>query len=140
METQEAQHSNSLRSVRNVDRNVRDLQTQLGRRDKAVEQLQDDVSRGRDKVEKLLQQIDELQAEDATSQLQARRAERDLREEREKGLRLERELEGWKQLRMERGPRGASSGGSGDWINASTNLKVEEEGLQRTYSDSKGFL
>lgn len=35
--------------------------------------------------------------------MQARRAERELREEREKALRLERELEGWKALRVERG-------------------------------------
>lgn len=56
--------------------------------------------------------MDELQAEEARSQLAARRAERDLREEREKALRLERELEGWKGLRME---RGSKLGGSSGW-------------------------
>ena len=87
--------------MRNVDRTIKDLQSQLSRRDNIVQQLQDDVTKGRDKVERLLSQIDDLQAEDTKSQLQARRAERDLREEREKGLRLERELEGWKGLRVD---------------------------------------
>ena len=145
LESQEAQQAASLRSVRNVDRTVRDLQTQIARRDKSVEQLQDDVSKGRDKIERLLQQIDELQGEDAKAQLQARRAERDLREEREKGLRLERELEGWKGLRVERGPRGS---GTSEWGRGSLRGSMghvpqesdEDEGLQRTMSDSKGFL
>ena len=79
---------------------MRDLQSQLARRDKIASQLADDVAKGREKIERLLQTVDELQAEEAKSQLGARRAERDLREEREKGLRLERELEGWKGLRM----------------------------------------
>ena len=46
--------------------------------------------------------IDELQSSDSAAQLQAKRAERELREEKEKSLRLERELEGWKGLRVER--------------------------------------
>lgn len=145
LETQESEHATSLRSVRNVDRTVRDLQAQITRRDKNVQQLQDDVSKGRDKAERLLQQIEELQGEDAKSQLQARRAERDLREEKEKALRLERELEGWKELRMERGPRGGI--GMTDWstnVGGHGNLAPRDsegvEGLQRSMSDSKGFL
>lgn len=101
--------------------------------------MTEDVAKGRDKVERLLQSIDELQAEEAKSQLAARRAERDLREEREKGLRLERELEGWKGLRMERGKPGSSEwGGSirGHGARSSGNA----EGLNRMLSDSKGFL
>ncbi|KAK4697935.1 hypothetical protein P7C71_g223, partial [Lecanoromycetidae sp. Uapishka_2] len=139
LETQESAHATSLRSVRNVDRTVRDLQSQLARRDKIASQLTDDVAKGRDKVERLLQSIDELQAEEAKSQLAAKRAERDLREEREKGLRLERELEGWKGLRMERSKPGSSEwGGSvrGHGARGSSNA----EGLNRMLSDSKGFL
>ncbi|KAL8642954.1 MAG: hypothetical protein Q9228_000398, partial [Teloschistes exilis] len=94
LEDQEKSHSASLRSVRNVDRTVRDLEAQIARRDKTTQQLNDDIAKGRDKIERLLQTIDELQAEEASSQLAARRAERDLREEKEKALRLERELEG----------------------------------------------
>jgi myosin protein heavy chain len=51
----------------------------------------------------LLSTIDELQSSDSANQLAAKRAERELREERERCLRMERELEGWKGLRMERG-------------------------------------
>lgn len=91
------------RSVRNVDRTVRDLQSQIERREKSNTQLNEDLSKSRDKMERLLQTIDELQSSDSTNQLQAKRAERELREERDKALRLERELEGWKGLRMERG-------------------------------------
>ena len=57
----------------------------------------------RDKVDKLLKTIDELQSSESTTQLSARRAERELREEKEKTLRLERELEGWKGLRSDKG-------------------------------------
>lgn len=143
LETQENTHSASLRSVRNVDRTVRDLQSQLARRDKLANQLTDDVAKGRDKIERLLQTVDELQAEEAKSQLSARRAERDLREEREKGLRLERELEGWKGLRMERGAGG--KGGGSEWggsIRGNHAARGSEsgDGIRRMLSDSKGFL
>ncbi|KAK5637013.1 hypothetical protein RRF57_012725 [Xylaria bambusicola] len=110
LETQEDERSKSQRSVRNVDRVVKDLQSQIERKDKQTTQLNDDVSRLRDRVEKLLKTIDELQASESTNQLAARRAERELRQEKEKALRLERELEGWKHLRMEKGS--AVNGGS----------------------------
>ena len=103
------------------------------------------MAKGRDKVDRLLQQIDELQAEDAKAQLQARRAERDLREEREKALRLERELEGWKGLRVERSAR--SGHGSSEWGGSVRGKSRQDwraseggEGLTRLLSDSKGFL
>lgn len=140
LETQESAHASSLRSVRNVDRTVRDLQSQLARRDKVAQQLNDDVTKSRDKIERLLQSIDELQAEDAKNQLAAKRAERDLREEREKALRLERELEGWKGLRMERGKAAGSSEWSGSVRGHSRGQSGSGEGLQRMLSDSKGFL
>lgn len=65
-------------------------------------QLVEDAQRLRDKVDKLLVTIDELQSSESNNQLSARRAERELREEKEKVLRLEKELEGWR-LRVERG-------------------------------------
>ena len=142
LETQQTQHATSLRSVRNVDRTVRDLQSQLERRDKTSKQLSDDVARGRDKIERLLSTIDELQAEEAKSQLAARRAERDLREEREKGLRLERELEGWKGLRMERAS--AVRGSGSEWGGSIRGHRATDndggEGLGRMLSTTKGFL
>lgn len=95
--------------MRNVDRTVKDLQSQIERKDKQATQLNDDVSRLRDRVDKLLKAIEELQASESDNQLSARRAERELREEKEKTLRLERELDGWKHLRME---KGSVNGGS----------------------------
>lgn len=111
LETQESEWSKSQRSTRNVDRVVKDLQSQVERKDKQTTQLNDDVSRLRERVEKLLKTIDELQASESTNQLAARRAERELRQEREKALRLEREMEGWKHLRMEKGG-GVNAGSS----------------------------
>lgn len=145
-----------------MDRTVRDLQGQLLRREKLAQQLTDDVAKGRDKIERLLQMVDELQAEEARSQLVARRAERDLREEKEKALRLERELEGWKGLRMERGGKAGGGGGwggnnGGEWGGSTRGLANGngngirnrsgsgiadgvEVGENRRMSDSKGFL
>ena len=68
--------------MRNVDRTVKDLQAQIDRREKSVTILSEDLSKSRDKVERLLQTIDELQASDSSSQLTAKRAERELREVR----------------------------------------------------------
>lgn len=110
LEARENEHNKSQRSIRNVDRTVRDLQSQIDRRDKMNSQLNDEIAKSREKIERLLQTIDELQASDSSNQLQARRAERELREEKEKGLRLERELEGWKALRVERSSLGHRSG------------------------------
>lgn len=118
LEHQETERSKSQRSVRNVDRTLKDLQTQLDRKEKQNTHLSEDVNRMRDKVDKLLKTIDELQASESANELSARRAERELREEKEKALRLERELEGWKSLRMEKGSisaindRGSIMGGS----------------------------
>lgn len=141
LETQENERNKSQRSVRNVDRTVKDLQSQIDRRDKINSQLEEDVTRARDRAEKLLKTIDELQSSDSTNQLSARRAERELREEREKALRLERELEGWK---AKIGNDGASVR-RGTWMGTG----AEENGIEvpkrkssvsRQVSMSKGFL
>lgn len=147
-----------MRSVRNVDRTVRDLQSQIDRREKSYQIVTDDLSKARDKIGSLLSTIDELQASDSSSQLAAKRAERELREEREKALRYEREIEGYKTLRNERNSvqrsatlaalsddgrrsrRGSpappvSFGGSG-----SVNGDVRIEVPQRKSSLTKGFL
>jgi len=89
--------------MRTVDRQVKDLQSQVERREKQQAALSEDLSKARDKISSLLSTIDELQSSDSASQLVAKRAERELREEKERVLRLERELEGWKGLRLERG-------------------------------------
>jgi len=82
---------------------VRDLTQQIERREKQNSALADDLTKARDKISNLLSTIDELQSTDSVNQLSAKRAERELREEKERALRLERELEGWKGLRFERG-------------------------------------
>ena len=162
LEAQESERSKSQRDVRNVDRTVKDLQQQIERREKANSQLQDDISRSREKIEKLLKTIDEIQASDSSNQLSARRAERELREEKEKALRLERELGAWKALRMEKGatisggmvrrsgqwPRGAG-GTSSEWSDENASILGGEDGIvipkrkgsqSRQTSMSKGFL
>jgi myosin protein heavy chain len=82
--------------------------------------------------------------------LSARRAERELREEREKALRLERELEGWKALRVEKGANSIRR--SGQWRNGTpmgSEWGADEKGIEipkrkssigRQVSMSKGFL
>ncbi|QSZ35526.1 hypothetical protein DSL72_008396 [Monilinia vaccinii-corymbosi] len=147
LDEQESARNKSQRSVRNVDRTVKDLQQQIERKEKANTQLQEDIIRSRDKVEKLLKTIDELQSSDSNNQLSARRAERELREEREKALRLERELEGWKALRMQKGPGGRISA-SGTWKpgsdfssdDAGIEIPKRKSSLSRQDSMSKGFL
>lgn len=147
LEEQESKRNAEQRSVRNVDRTVKDLQTQIERREKVNSQLTEDIGKSRDRIERLLQTIEELQTSDSENQLQARRAERELREEREKSLRLERELEGWKSLRLERGSiKGPGYGGvsemgdrysrrgSGVYVGSGIELP------QRKLSNSKGFL
>ena len=147
LEDQESQHTLTARSTRNIDRTVRDLQSQIDRRDKQVAQFSADLDKSREKIERLLHTIDELQSDDSKNQLTARRAERDLREEREKGLRLERELEGWKGLRVERGAlfTGGSVRGSEDGRRVSLTGSLrrgagEGVGVNRQLSNSKGFL
>ncbi|KAH8816919.1 hypothetical protein F5884DRAFT_777905 [Xylogone sp. PMI_703] len=131
LEAQEDEHTKSQRSVRNVDRTVKDLQQQIDRRDKQNAQLQEDLTRSRDKIEKLLKTIDELQSSDSTNQLSARRAERELREEHEKALRLERELETYR-----RGIR------PNEWSeeDEAVNVPQRKSSLNRQASMTKGFL
>lgn len=143
LENQAQEHSSTQRTARNVDRTVKDLNAQIQRRDKQVHNLNEEISKGRDKVERLLQDIDELQADEAKNQLAAKRAERDLREEKEKALRLERELEGWKALRMERSSsRMATMRGSGsEWGSVGAGVEGRRDsGLHRANTNTKGFL
>ncbi|KAL1303689.1 hypothetical protein AAFC00_007042 [Neodothiora populina] len=153
LESLESSRTAEARSVRNVDRTVRDLQAQIERRDKSAHLLAEDLDKSRERVKGLLSAIDELQASDSHSQLAARRAERELNEERANRLRLERELEGLRGLRIERGSvhrsatlaalsedgrsrRGSSIGPPGSAGNDAMRFEVP----QRKSSLSKGFL
>ncbi|KAF3902140.1 Myosin-11 [Orbilia brochopaga] len=132
LEENERQRSKVERSTKNVDRTVRDLQQQIERKEKMNSQLQEDMQRNRDKVERLLKTIEELQSSDSQNQLTARRAERELREEKEKCLRLERELEGLKNLSSRIGggsDRASLSGAGGVHMTRSNTLHtVAEDG------------
>ncbi|KAL2198446.1 P-loop containing nucleoside triphosphate hydrolase protein [Corynascus similis CBS 632.67] len=150
LEEHEAERNKSQRSVRNVDRIVKDLQSQIERKDKQNGQLTEDMNRMRDKMDKLLKTIEELQASESNNELSARRAERELREEKERALQLERELETWK-LRMEKGSNAGSVAGSVfggsmrnrhvGWTGDDT-VKVPQRksSLSRVPSMTKGFL
>ncbi|KAL2002862.1 hypothetical protein VTN02DRAFT_5699 [Thermoascus thermophilus] len=145
LEEQESKRNAEQRSMRNVDRTVKDLQAQIERRDKTNAQLTEDIAKSREKIERLLQTIEELQSSDSQNQLQARRAERDLREEREKSLRLERELEGWKALRAERGSAVGRNMPALSDIGSRRGSGVfgpngQGEVPQRQASNTKGFL
>ncbi|KAM0475174.1 hypothetical protein ACHAP7_007443 [Fusarium lateritium] len=149
LEDQETERSKSQRSVRNVDRIVKDMQGQIDRKDKQNMQLSDDVSRMRDKVEKLLQTIEELQSSESNNQLSARRAERELREEKERLMRLERELAGLKNLRNDKGSNsvmGSVRSRMGPWrVNEGDDASMidvprRKSSLSRVPSFTKGFL
>jgi len=96
-----------------------------------------------------LRTIDELQSSESQETLSARRAERELREEKERALRLERELEAWKALRVEKGAQGLRNI-SGSWRPGSAygngsedhgiDIPKRKSSLSRTTSLSKGFL
>lgn len=123
---------------------MKDLQSKIDRRDKMNTQLSDDINKARDKIERLLRNIEELQQGDTETQLQARRAERELREEREKALRLERELEGWKALRVERGSTVGRGGAMATFSDVGSRRGSAAFGSaetpQRKPSNTKGFL
>ena len=151
LEAQLTQQAQSQRSVRNVDRTVKDLQLQIERKEKGATQLQDDLTRSRDKIEKLLKTIDGLQQSESEAQLQAKRAERECRETKEQKLRLERENEGWKSTAagMGIGRPGSVVGGrrvgSGGWKGndygeGGVEIPKRKSSLSRQFSMSKGFL
>ncbi|KZM22403.1 ATP binding [Ascochyta rabiei] len=118
LEDSESTRLSDSRAVRNVDRTVKDLQSQIERREKQNASVTEDLNKARDKISSLLSTIDELQSSDSGNQLAAKRAERELREEREKSVKLERELENHKNLRVERrsqlGVPGIAASDAGD--------------------------
>jgi len=118
LEDAESSRLSDSRAVRNVDRTVKDLQSQIERREKQNASVTEDLNKARDKISSLLSTIDELQSSDSGNQLAAKRAERELREEREKSTKLERELENYKNTRLERrsqlGVPGIAASDAGD--------------------------
>ena len=112
MESSQTQKS---RLSRNNDRQVRDLEAKLDRKEMANSQLQSDVDSSRDRIDRLLKTVDELQASDSDHSLAAKRAERELQSEKERRLKLEKELEAIKDARSDRENLGASLSPSRTW-------------------------
>ncbi|KAK5112740.1 hypothetical protein LTR62_003838 [Meristemomyces frigidus] len=150
LENLESTRQTEARSVRNVDRTVKDLESQITRRDKSLHNLDDELKRSRDKISTLLTNIEELQQTDSASQLATKRAERELREEREKTLRLEREVDTLRAARRSGtlaalsdaggggSRRGSSIGYGGGGSSVMGDVKIEVPA--RKSSLSKGFL
>ncbi|KAI9709980.1 MAG: hypothetical protein M1820_003058 [Bogoriella megaspora] len=154
LESETSLRATETRTQRTSDRTFKDLQSQIARKEKSLAQMTSDLDASRAKISRLLTNIDELQQADSASQLASKRSERELREEREKNLRLERELEGWKGLRMEResvrrsGTLAALSDVDVRSRRGSLTVKREgsavpmegERGNERKVSATKGFL
>lgn len=147
LEAQEKERNKSQRSVRNVDRSIKDLQTEIERKERANTQLNQDISRHRDKIQKLLKTVEELHKSDAENQMSAKRAEAKLREEKEKALKLEKELD---MIKMRSGSGSSASimkRANSGWATQSefgedngVNIPKRNSSLRREMSMSKGFL
>jgi myosin protein heavy chain len=119
------------------------LQTEIERKEKANTQLNADISRHRDKIQKLLETVEELHKSDAENQMSAKRAEAKLREEKEKALNFQKELETLKA----RTTSGTMRRENSRWANASEfgddngiDIPQRKSSLRREMSLSKGFL
>ena len=123
------------------------MQTEIERKEKANSQLNQDISRHRDKIQKLLETVEELHKSDAENQMTTKRAEAKLREEREKALKLEKELE---MMKMRNGSGSSGSmmkRGNSGWASQSefgedngVDIPKRRSSLRREMSMSKGFL
>jgi myosin protein heavy chain len=98
----------------------------------------DDLSKSRDKISSLLAAIDDLQSSDSSAQLAAKRAERELREEREKNLRLERELESWKTTTNRRSALGVPSDAGGERSRRGSSIGLLMGDMGEVASSEKG--
>jgi len=105
--------------------------------------LNQDISRHRDKIQKLLETVEELHKSDAENQMSAKRAEAKFREEKEKALKLEKELETMKARSVGTMRRTGNS----SWTVASefgedngVEIPQRKSSLRREMSMSKGFL
>lgn len=116
---------------------MKDLQSQIDRREKINVQLTEDMNKAQDKISRLLQNIDELNQGDTDTQMRVRRAERELREEKEKVLRLERELGKIRGSVIGRPPMPAFSDTGSRKGSAAYG---SNDALQRKPSNTKGFL
>lgn len=91
----------ALKNVRRLDRATRELQFQIGEKDKMRQRFEEEADKLDQKIKRMKQQVEELETSESNSQLAKRRSERECDEYREKVLRLEKENEKLR-LRLER--------------------------------------
>ncbi|KAF5092922.1 hypothetical protein D0Z03_002636 [Geotrichum reessii] len=96
LEEQADRYAEESRNLRSNDRSVKDLQTQLQQREKINSKLQEEVTKNESKIRSLQETVENLQGLETTYRLSSRRAEREARDYKETSLRLEKELEEWK--------------------------------------------
>ncbi|KAL9089018.1 MAG: hypothetical protein Q9159_002736 [Coniocarpon cinnabarinum] len=93
---------------------VEDLQQRLRKHEEHFEDLSADLNNSmRSRIDRLLKTVDDLQASDSAHSLAAKRAERELQAEKERRLKLEKEIEALKDRRGERENLGVSLSPSG---------------------------
>ena len=128
LEDAESSRTKENRSARNNDRQVRDLEAQLERKEKDNSQLQNDADSSRERIDRLLKTVDELQASDSDHSLAAKRAERELQGERERRLKLEKDIEALKDVRGDRENIGANLSPTRTWGNGRPLSEVSGNG------------
>lgn len=96
LEEQEKKYAEDLKQTRTNDRSVRDLLNQIASKDKLVARLQEEASQNDARFLRLRQSVEAIQQDESSARLAARRSEREAREAKETSLRLEKELEEWK--------------------------------------------
>lgn len=96
LDEQTQKYAEESRSFRSNDRSVKDLQTQILQKERLEAKLQEEISRNETKIRSLQETIESLQGMETTQRLASRRAEREARDFKETSLRLEKELEDWK--------------------------------------------
>lgn len=96
LEEQSKQHAEQSRTFRSNDRTVKDLIGQVTQREKTAQRVQEELQRSEHKVKKLQETVEALQSTETAQRLSARRAEREAKDAKERALRLQKDLEEWK--------------------------------------------
>lgn len=89
--------ADELRQARSDDRSYRDLESRLTRSQNLNQRFQEESEKSASKMKHLQQLLEQAQAEETAHRISARRAEREARDLKERSLRLEKELESWKE-------------------------------------------
>lgn len=96
LDEQAMKFAEESRTFRSNDRSVKDLQTQLIQKDKLASKLQEELDHNESKIRTLQETVENLQALETSLRLSSRRAEREVRDLKENSVRLEKDLEDWR--------------------------------------------